>query len=67
LDKILRRVFGASLDGGVRPGHPLPELPVSGKCERWTRVLVIPGGGVVVAQGVGDPLLEDILSGPPKD
>jgi hypothetical protein len=30
-------------------------------------VLVIPNGGVVVAWGVGDPLLEDILSSPPKD
>jgi hypothetical protein len=30
-------------------------------------VLVILDGGAVVARGVGDPLLEDIISGPPKD
>jgi hypothetical protein len=33
----------ASLAKGVRPGHPLRELPVVGISERWTEVLVIPG------------------------
>ena len=35
--------LGASLAEGMRPGHPLRELPVAGICERWTGVLVIPG------------------------
>jgi hypothetical protein len=32
-----------SLAKGVRPRHPLRELPVTGICERWSGVLVIPG------------------------
>jgi hypothetical protein len=59
-DRILRWVLRASLARGVRPRHPLQELPVVGICERWTAVLVISSGGAVMAWGVGDHLFEKI-------